>query len=71
MRNPEPLTKRGDTGEFGRDCRVHDELSNKRTDLARFTPEKCPGEVCYLTAQHLIDLSHLLGELATQSREFH
>ena len=29
------------------------------------------GEVRHLIAQHLIDLTHLLGELATQSREFH
>ena len=29
------------------------------------------GEVHHLIAQHLIDLTHLLGELATQSREFH
>ena len=32
---------------------------------------KHQGEVCHLIAHHLIDLSHLLGELATQSREFH
>ena len=29
------------------------------------------GEVRHLIAQHLVDLTHLLGELATQSREFH
>ncbi|MEY4882295.1 MAG: hypothetical protein RIS34_149 [Pseudomonadota bacterium] len=29
------------------------------------------GEVRHLIAHHLIDLTHLLGELATQSREFH
>ena len=34
-------------------------------------PVKRQGEVRHLVAQHLIDLSHLLGELATQSREFH
>ncbi|WP_144157371.1 error-prone DNA polymerase [Paraburkholderia sp. BCC1885] len=28
------------------------------------------GEVRHLVAQHLVDLSHLLGELATQSRDF-
>ena len=32
---------------------------------------KHQGEVRHLIAHHLIDLSHLLGELATQSREFH
>ena len=35
------------------------------------SPAKRPGEVRHLIAQHLIDLTHLLGELATQSREFH
>ncbi|HNW01819.1 MAG TPA: hypothetical protein PKH04_07085, partial [Burkholderiaceae bacterium] len=33
--------------------------------------EKHQGEVRHLIAHHLIDLTHLLGELATQSREFH
>lgn len=30
-----------------------------------------PGEVRHLIAKHLRDLTPLLGELATQSREFH
>ena len=38
---------------------------------ALLSPAKRPGEVRHLIAQHLIDLTHLLGELATQSREFH
>ncbi len=29
------------------------------------------GEVCHLIAQHLVDLSPLLGGLATSSRDFH
>ena len=33
--------------------------------------EKHQGEVRHLIAHHLIDLTHLLGALATQSREFH
>jgi len=33
--------------------------------------EKHQGEVRHLIAHHLIDLTHLLGELSTQSREFH
>jgi error-prone DNA polymerase len=33
--------------------------------------ETTQGEVRHLIAQHLVDLTHLLGELATQSREFH
>ena len=50
---------------------MHGELSNKRINLARLAPAKRPGEVRDLIAQHLVDLTHLLGELATQSREFH
>ena len=40
------------------------------TDGENQRPEN-QGEVRHLIAHHLIDLTHLLGELATQSREFH
>ncbi|MDR8402226.1 OB-fold nucleic acid binding domain-containing protein, partial [Paraburkholderia sp. USG1] len=32
---------------------------------------QCEGEVRYLVAQRLIDMSHLLGELPSMSRNFH
>lgn len=32
---------------------------------------QCEGEVRHLVAQHLIDMSHLLGELPSVSRNFH
>jgi len=32
---------------------------------------QCEGEVRHLVAQHLIDMSYLLGELPSMSRNFH
>jgi len=43
----------------------------RNTEDAAIPAEKHQGEVRHLIAHHLIDLTHLLGELATQSREFH
>jgi error-prone DNA polymerase len=39
--------------------------------LAVYGTWQCEGEVRHLIAQRLVDLSHLLGELTTESRDFH
>jgi error-prone DNA polymerase len=33
--------------------------------------DEASGTVCHVIAKHLVDLTHLLGELATSSRDFH
>ena len=43
----------------------------RNTEDSANPAEKHQGEVRHLIAHHLIDLTYLLGELATQSREFH
>ena len=51
---------------------AQDTNSVKNADSAEnITGERTQGEVRHLIAKHLIDLTPLLGELATQSREFH
>ena len=40
-------------------------------NLAANLIERGQGEVRHLIAQHIVDLTHLLGELGTQSRKFH
>jgi error-prone DNA polymerase len=41
------------------------------TLLAVYRTWQCEGEVRHLVAQRLVDMSHLLGSLATVSRSFH
>jgi error-prone DNA polymerase len=39
--------------------------------LAVYGVWQCEGDVRHLVAQRLVDVSHLLGELPTASRDFH
>ena len=41
------------------------------TLLAVYGTWQCEGEVKHLVAQRLVDMSHMLGGLASVSRDFH